>query len=49
MHAKATTIHAAKNMEAGGLEFTATFKAVIDMPKSNAAVTFISPTMPHNY
>jgi hypothetical protein len=45
MHAKAATIHNAKNKKAGGLEFTATCNAKIDIPKSNAAVIFISPMM----
>ena len=48
MHAKATTIHTAKIKKAGGLEFTATYNARIDMLKSNAAVCFISPTVPNN-
>jgi len=47
MHAKATMIHSAKNKEAGGLEFTATYKARIDKLKSNAAANFISPTVPN--
>lgn len=48
MHAKATTIHSAKNKEAGGLEFTATYSARIDKLKSKAAVRFISPTVPND-